>query len=83
MSKASRKVANLTERKYPHAPVNGVKEFVRQSVTKFDPNYLRTGRTEWDEFFFRTSMANYYYGIILLVCAIYYYFRSLRPMLNR
>ena len=27
------------------------------SVTKFDPNYLRTGRTEWAEIFFWTSMA--------------------------
>ena len=31
-SKASRKVANLTERKNPHTPVYGVKEFVCLSV---------------------------------------------------
>ena len=45
-SKASREVANLTERKNPHTPVYGVKEFVCLSVTKFDPNYHRTGKTE-------------------------------------
>ena len=45
-SEASREVANLTERKKPHTPVNGVKEFVSLSVTNFDPNYLGTGRTE-------------------------------------
>ena len=38
-SEASREVANLTERKNPHAPVYGVKEFVCLSVTKFKPNY--------------------------------------------
>ena len=42
-SKASREVANLTERKNPHTPVYGVKEFVClsvcPSVTNFDPNY--------------------------------------------
>ena len=31
-SKASRDVAKLTERKNPHTPVYGVKEFVRLSV---------------------------------------------------
>ena len=31
-SKASSEVANLTERKNPHTPVHGVKEFVRLSV---------------------------------------------------
>ena len=31
-SKGSREVANLTERKNPHAPVYGVKEIVRLSV---------------------------------------------------
>ena len=56
-SKASGEVANLTERKNPHAPVYGVKEFVCLSVTKFDPIFsglakqnglnLGTGRTEW------------------------------------
>ena len=50
-SQASRDVANLTERKKPHAPVYGVKEFVCLSVTNFDPNYLGTGRTEWAEIF--------------------------------
>ena len=50
-SEASREVANLTERKYPHTPVYGVKEFVCLSVTKFDPNYLRTGKTKWAEIF--------------------------------
>ena len=47
----SSKVANLTERKNPHTPVYGVKEFVCLSVTNFEPNYLRTGRSYWDEFF--------------------------------
>ena len=42
-NEASREVANLTERKNPHNPVYGVKEFVCLFVTKFDPNYLRTG----------------------------------------
>ena len=42
-----REVANLTERKNPHTFVYGVKELVRLPVTKFDPNYLRTGKTEW------------------------------------
>ena len=42
-SEASREVANLTERKNPHTPVYGVKEFVCLSVVKFKPNYLRTG----------------------------------------
>ena len=51
MSKASRKLANLTERKNPHTPVNDVKKFVRLSVTNFDPNYLGTGRREWAEKF--------------------------------
>ena len=27
------------------------------SVTEFDPNYLRTSKTEWGEKIFRTSMA--------------------------
>ena len=40
-----------------HIPVYGVIEFVCLSVINFDPNYLRTGRTEWAEIFFRTSMA--------------------------
>ena len=40
----SREVANLTERKNPHTRVYGVKEFVRLSITKFEPNYLRTGK---------------------------------------
>ena len=44
-SKAGREVANLTEEN-PPTPVFVVKEFVRQSVINFDPNYLRTGRTE-------------------------------------
>ena len=59
-SEASREVANLTEIKNPHAPVYGVKEFVRLSVTKFDPNYLRTGKAEWAEIFYSTSMAKRY-----------------------
>ena len=49
VSKASREVANLTEKK-SNIPVYGVKEFVCLSVTNFDPNYL-TGRTEWAEIF--------------------------------
>ena len=55
-SKASREVANLTERKNPHTPVYGDKEFL--SVCCFDPNYLRTGRTEWAEIVFRTKPSN-------------------------
>ena len=47
----SRHEANLTERKNPHTLVFDVKEFVCLSVTKFDPNYLRTGKTEWAEIF--------------------------------
>ena len=50
-SEANREVANLTKRKNPHTPVYGVKEFVCLSVTKFNPNYLRTGKTEWAEKF--------------------------------
>ena len=58
-SEASREVANLTERKNLKTPVYGVKEFVCLSVClsaclsviNFDPNYLRTGKTEWAEIF--------------------------------
>ena len=50
-NKASREVANLTERKNPNTPVYGVKEFVRLSVTKFDPNYCRTGKQSRLKFF--------------------------------
>ena len=57
MSETSREVANLTETKHSHTPVHGVKEFVCLSVTKLDPNSLRTGKTEWAEIFSRTSMA--------------------------
>ena len=46
-SKASRELANSTERKNLHTPVCGVKEFVCMSVLNFNPNYLRTGITEW------------------------------------
>ena len=42
-SKASREVANLTERKNLYTPVYGVKEFVCLSVVNFEPNYLKTG----------------------------------------
>ena len=47
--KASREVANLTERINPHTPVYGVKAFVCLYVLNFGPNYLKTGRTEWAE----------------------------------
>ena len=57
MSEASREVANLSERKNLHTPVNGVKEFVCLPVLNFDTNYLRTERTEWAENIFRTSLA--------------------------
>ena len=54
-SEVRREVANLTERKNQHTPLYGVKVFVclsvRPSVTNFDPNYLRTGKTEQAEFF--------------------------------
>ena len=46
-SQASREVANLAKRKNVHTPVFGVKKFVCPSVVNFDPNYLRTGKTEW------------------------------------
>ena len=49
----SRDVANLTERKNPHTLVFNVKEFVCLSVSKFDPNYLRTGKTERAEIFLK------------------------------
>ena len=49
VKEANREVANLTERKNPHTPGYGVKEFVCLSVAKFDPNYLRIGKTEWAE----------------------------------
>ena len=29
------------------------------SVTNFDPNYLRTGRTEWAEIASKTAVNNY------------------------
>ena len=58
MREASREVANFTERKNPHTPAYCVKELVcLSSVTKFDHNYLRTGKIEWAEIFFGTSMA--------------------------
>ena len=38
-SEASGEVVNFTERKNPHTPVYGVKEFFGLSVTNFDPNY--------------------------------------------
>ena len=53
-SEASREVANLTERKNLHTPEYGVKEFFLLSclsVVNFDPNYLRTSRTEWADIF--------------------------------
>ena len=51
-AKQVREVAILTERKNPHTPVYSVKKFVCLFVTKFNPNYLRTGKTEWAEIFF-------------------------------
>ena len=49
-SKASREVENFDWKKNPHTLVYGVKEFVTLSVclsvTNFDLNYLRTGKTE-------------------------------------
>ena len=56
-SEASREVANLTERKNLHTPVYGVKEFVFLSVVNFDPNYLRTSKTELAKKSFRLSKA--------------------------
>ena len=46
VSKASREVANLNERKNPHTHIYGVKEFVCLSITNFDPNNLGTGKRE-------------------------------------
>ena len=50
----SGEVANLKERKNPQTQVYGVKELVTLStclsVSKFDHNYLSTGKTEWADF---------------------------------
>ena len=46
-SEVCRKLANSTERKNLPTPVCGVKECVYMSVLNFNPNYLRTGKTEW------------------------------------
>ena len=47
-SAASREVANLTERKINIPPYMVSKNLsVRLSAVNFDPNYLRTGKTEW------------------------------------
>ena len=49
MSEASRKVANLTERKNLHTPRIWCQRIclsVYLSVVNFDPNYLTTGKTE-------------------------------------
>ena len=43
-SKASREVANLTERKNPQTPVYGVKEFVSLSVC---PSVILFALTQW------------------------------------
>ena len=40
-----------------NTPAYGVKEFVCLSVINFDPNLLRSGKKEWAEIFFETSMA--------------------------
>ena len=45
-SEASREVLDFFFQLNLLTPVYGVKEFVRLSVTKFDPNYLRTGKTD-------------------------------------
>ena len=58
VSEASREEANLNERKNSHTPLYGVKEFVCLSVTKFDPNYLGTGKTKWAEFFLQHLWQN-------------------------
>ena len=42
-SKASREVANLTERKNLLTPYMSKNLSICPSVTNFDPNYLRTG----------------------------------------
>ena len=58
-SKASREVANLTERKksaYPRKWSQRMYPSVRLSVTNFDPNYHRSGKTEQAETCFRTSI---------------------------
>ena len=67
MGEASREVANLTERKNQITPVYGVKEFVCLSVVNFYPNYFRTGRTEWAEKNFRTSLAKWMISKMLFV----------------
>ena len=50
-SEASREVANLTERKNPHTPVYGVKEFVCVSVCYItrNKNHLKKRRHGMDE----------------------------------
>ena len=54
--------ANLTEWKNPLTPVYGVKEVFRLSVTKFDPNYLRTGKKEWAKKFDLSTMKVFFLG---------------------
>ena len=74
-SKARREVANLTEKKNPHTPVNGVKEFVCLSLVNFDPNHLKTGRTEGAENKFATLAARaVFVGLFLLKKQLIYDF---------
>ena len=48
-SEASREVENFDWRKKHTLTRILCQNFVRLSVTNFDPNYLRTGRIEWAE----------------------------------
>ena len=53
-SEASREVANLTERKNPHTPVYGVKEFVHLSVclwSTLTPIISGLAEQNWLQFF--------------------------------
>ena len=67
----SRDVANLTERKNLYTPVYSVKEFVCLSVTNFDPNYLRTGKTEWAKAIHSKNFStiSLYFSALYTMCA--------------
>ena len=62
-------------KKNPHTPVNGVKEFVCLSLVNFDPNHLKTGRTEGAENKFATLAARaVFVGLFLLKKQLIYDF---------
>ena len=73
-SEASREVANLTWRKNPHTPLYCVKEYVCLSVTNFDLNYLRTGKIERAEIFFRKPLQKSLHVWVLELFSFIHYF---------